>query len=116
MHINDAENPIICFPFQASQVLSKLCISIKIVKTEINIRGFSTTVWMEKLFMGTNDRHDLTLHGISSQESDQQSFSSSYVCELVADIDRVYGCPTSLNQKCLSHYNGKKTSPQASPT
>ena len=40
MCINDAENPIICFPFQASQVLSKLCISIKIVKTEIHLGEF----------------------------------------------------------------------------
>ena len=30
-------------------------------KTEINIREVSTTLWMEKLFMGTNnDRQDLT--------------------------------------------------------
>ena len=54
MCINDAENPIICFPFQASQVLSKLCISIKIVKKEIHLGEFLENskfhIWIHTLF------------------------------------------------------------------
>ena len=61
-------------------------------KNDINILGtfqllYGWKSWLWELMRGMIWR-DLG-HGTSSQESDQQFFSSSYICELVADIDRV---------------------------
>ena len=55
-------------------------------------------------------------HGTSSHKSDQQFFSSSYVLELVADIDRVMAVLQGWIKNAFSIKMAKETSPQESPT